>query len=101
MCEGCTYWHGDYHRDMTGRSVEKIERDIEFAEGVLKIRESWQASGEGYTIRTREMRRNLEIDRETLAEVKRRIGQHEPGKTSNRGQSSRKSTVKNRRRNRG
>src|SRR5437868_3527984 len=98
MCEGCGYWHGDYHRDMIGRSVEKIEADITHAESILTIRKHYSATAEGYSIRTRQIMRGLELDRETLAEVKRRIAEHEQGKTGNRRSGNRKSQVKNRRR---
>lgn len=100
MCEGCEYWHGDYHRDMTGRSVEKIEADISWNERIIVIREYYKAVSEGYPQRTAQIRRGLELDREILTEVKRRIAEHEQGKTSSRGPRGGKSDVKNGRGNR-
>lgn len=85
MCEACEYWHGDFHLDMLGRSVDKIERDIAHAESILTIREHYKAASEGYPQRTAAIRRGMELDREILANVKRRIAEHESGKTGNRG----------------
>jgi|SRR6267378_3287527 len=100
MCDGCTHWHGDYHRDILGRSVEEIERDIRLQEKTIVIREYYKAANEGYPQRTAALKRSVELDREILAEVKRRIAEHEPRQTSVRGSRSSKSPVKNGRRNR-
>ena len=100
MCEGCGYWHGDYHRDRIGRSVEKIEADITHAESILTIREHYKAVSEGYPQRTAAIRCGLELDRETLELVKLRIAEHESGKTSVRGSRNSKSEIKNGRRRR-
>lgn len=85
---------------MIGRSIEKIEADISWTEKVIVIREYYKATNEGYPQRTAALRRGLELDREILTEVKRRIAEHEQGKTSSRGPRGGKSDVKNGRRNR-
>lgn len=98
MCEGCSFWHGDYHLDILGRSVEKIRRDIEHSEKILKIRESYSGTGEGYPKRTEEMRRDIEVNKRWLEQTLANIEHHEPGKTSSRRPGSSVSPVKNRRR---
>lgn len=101
MCEGCSYWHGDYHRDLLGRSVEKIERDIANAVEIIKIREYYKAVSEGYPQRTAQIKRGMELDQEILAKVKGRIAEHEPPETSKRGSRSSVPPIKNGRGNRG
>lgn len=98
MCEGCSYWHGDYHLDILGRSVEQLRREIERTEKVLEIRESYKAANEGYPKRTEEIRRGMEVDMRWLESTLAHIEEHEPRKTSNRRPGSSVPTVKNRRR---
>lgn len=84
MCEGCSYWHGDYHFDILGRGVDKLERDIARGERTLEIRKGYSASNEGYSQRTAQIQRGIEMDRATLIEVRRRIVEHESSKTGKR-----------------
>ena len=101
MCEGCSYWHGDYHLDMLGRDVAKIERDIERKRGIIQIRESYKAANEGYPQRTAAIKRDLELDEDTLAKVREHILEHEPQRISERRPRNSQSENKNSRRNRG
>ena len=76
--------------DLSGRTAEQIRASIRHKEIVIELRLSYPSTREGYTIRTREIMRDLDIDREQLAEIESGIDPKIPDERSLRGDALRR-----------